>query len=263
MTTIQLRVHGLPGDISLWTLAVTAGSTRALLERIDAAISHEKTGSLDWHISDLRMGSIVVALKSEPRRTDINVGPQVAGAFVDAFAAVELRNEVPAFIDERGIVELKRLIGVIGRNGASGIDVEGADRKVEVTAQGQANLRTMLRPVYRSLGSVEGRIETISIHRRQRFVVYQSRTHKAVTCYVPTDQPELMKAAADAIGRRANIAGTVHSNRAGEPLKVDVQDIRVLRDRAELPDPMKLGGSDPDFTGKQSSVEYVRSMRVG
>src|SRR5438105_2656552 len=117
MAAIQLRVHGLPGDISLWTLAVTAGSTRVLLERIDAAISHEKAGSLDWHISDLHSGSIILTLQSAPRHTEINVAPQVVGAFVDAFAAVEVRNEVPAYIDERGMIELKRLIGIIGRNG--------------------------------------------------------------------------------------------------------------------------------------------------
>ena len=53
------------------------------------------------------------------------------------------------------------------------------------------------------------------------------------------------------------------TEREGEPLRVEVERIRALRPREELPSIEELSGSDPDFTGGMSTEEYLRSIRVG
>jgi hypothetical protein len=59
---------------------------------------------------------------------------------------------------------------------------------------------------YHALGAVEGTIETVSIHGGKRFVLYHSRTKKAVTCTFEDD--EWLRQAADMLGRRVSVMGT-------------------------------------------------------
>ena len=59
------------------------------------------------------------------------------------------------------------------------------------------------------------------------------------------------------------MAGRVHYNAKGEPLRVDDGDIRPLRDSGELPSTSELTGSDPEYTGKLSTAAYLESIRGG
>jgi hypothetical protein len=58
-----------------------------------------------------------------------------------------------------------------------------------------------------------------------------------------------------------NVAGVVQYNLRGEPARVKVEQIRVLRKREELPTPGPLTGVDPSFTGDLSTEEYLRTIR--
>jgi hypothetical protein len=111
---------------------------------------------------------------------------------------------------------------------------------------------------YRSIGSVEGRLEMVSIHHRPRFTVYHSRTNKAVRCDFAHEDLGTITAA---LGRRVVVSGVVHSNAKGEPLRVDVERIALVGREEEPPSTASLAGSDPSFTGDVSTKEYIRSIR--
>ncbi len=99
----------------------------------------------------------------------------------------------------------------------------------------------------------------MSIHGGKRFVLYHSRTKKAVTATFKDD--EWLQRAAEVLGRRVSVMGTVYSNTRGEPVRVDAQSLRVLRTREELPTTRSLTRSDPDFTGGLSTEEFLRQIR--
>jgi hypothetical protein len=63
------------------------------------------------------------------------------------------------------------------------------------------------------------------------------------------------------LGRRIIASGKVCSNMKGEPLRVDAEDIKILRRKEELPPTSALSGIDPNFTGNLSTEEYIRSLR--
>jgi hypothetical protein len=63
------------------------------------------------------------------------------------------------------------------------------------------------------------------------------------------------------LGRRIIASGKVCSNMKGEPLRVEAEEIKVLRRKEELPSIAALSGIDPHFTGELSTEEYIRSLR--
>lgn len=113
----------------------------------------------------------------------------------------------------------------------------------------------------RSVGSVEGRLAMISIQGRSRFIVYHALTHKAVTCKFEAEK--WLTKVKDALGRRVSVQGIVHFNAKREPVRVDVESLRILREKDELPTIAELSGSQPDLTGDSPTDEFIRSIRGG
>ena len=232
-----------------------------MLEDLDSAISGESRGTLDWVISDLSMGSLVVELKSISRLEDRNVGPRVAVEFVRGLYQIEHEGTTPAYLSESGMQSARHLLKTFGKNGASGLVVAYQTERVELSARATANIDPLLKATARSIGSVEGRLETISVHRKPKFIIYHDRTRKAVTCRFDLDK--WLEKVKEFLGQRVNVTGVIHSNSRGEPLRVELEHIRPLRENSSLPSTAELGGSDPDFTGPLTTEEFIRSIRVG
>ena len=112
----------------------------------------------------------------------------------------------------------------------------------------------------RSPGSVEGTLETVSIHRGSRFTIYHSRTKKAIRCDIPQGS-ELLDHAKEALGSRVLIAGILHTNAIGEPTRIAAETLRILRERHELPSIASLGGKYPDLTGDLTTNDFIRNIR--
>jgi len=133
-------------------------------------------------------------------------------------------------------------------------------REVEVSRKAADTIRQLLPISRRHIGSVEGRLETISIHGKQRFIVYHARTHKAVTCRF--DDPEMIRVITGMLGKRVVALGAVQSNVRGEPARVQVEDICILGE-GEMPTTSDLAGSHPDFTGDMTTDDFLRYIRRG
>ena len=193
---------------------------------------------------------------------DKELGREFITTFVQNLADIESGRGTPAFLSEAGLKAAKYLVYIIGRDGAEGISVSTATAEtVDLTAKAAVNARGLTTVVDRAAGSVEGRLEAISIHRRPKFTVYRSLNNRAVTCLFGRDKD--LDDVISLLGKRVNVSGTVSYNRLGDPFRVEVESIRRLRDRSELPSITEMTGSDPDFTGGMSTEEYIERLRVG
>lgn len=264
MASVRLRLEGQPGAITLPVFIAAVSNSLKVLREFDVAITRLPQTTLDWFVSDLRIGSLVIEVASLPKSEQRNVGPEVVDAFVNGLESIELRGVTPPLLPESGMQSYRRLVKLVGEGGATGIEVSTQTHTVQLSARAAVNVDQLLKIRRRSVGSVEGKIETISIHGRPRVIVYQTRTNKAVPCRFPSDNDrELIQAAKTLLGERVNVAGVVHLNTKGEPMRVDVRTIRRLRPRQELPSIEDIGGSVPEFSGELSTEGYMRSIRVG
>lgn len=125
--------------------------------------------------------------------------------------------------------------------------------------RGQAERLARLQIKRKTIGSVEGTLEAISIHRSKKFIVYDALTKKAISCEFGDDEKALAKVK-DVLGKRVMVSGTVHWNAKSEARRVDVADIRVLG-AAALPRAYELSGTYPEITEGLSTEDYIRSIR--
>jgi hypothetical protein len=248
--------------ISVRAFLTALHSELSILADLDAPISGEAKGSLDWVVTDLQIGSLLVEVGSRSRYDDRNSGPEVAKRFVNGLGQLETEGSTPPYFSDITLRSAKKMLGLIGRNGATGLEVSThPDEIITLSPRAAMNIDELLPSRYTSLGSIEGKLEMISIHGPSRFLVYHARTHKAVNCKF--DQARWLDKVKDALGHRVNVSGTVHYNSRGEPMRVDITDIRRLRIEEELPTVAELAGSDPNFTGGLDTSEHLRGLRVG
>ena len=258
MATFRLKLEGEPRRISLKSFVQATNSSFKIVNELDSAISGGG-GLLEWVVTDLKLDGLVIEAESYSRVEGRDTGLEVVRAFVNGLGQIEREGTTPPYLSEAGLGHARRLIKLIGQNGTQGLQVSNLEETVDLTARASANVEQLLQVRRESVGSVEGKLETNSAHgRAHKFLLYQSRTNKAVACSIGL---ELIDQARAAIGHRASVAGIVQYNLKSEPVRVVVKRIRVLRGAAELPSISDLTGSDPAFTGEMGSVEYLRSIR--
>lgn len=245
------------------TFLTAVDTTTRILADLDPAFSGKPHGSLDWLIGRLETGSLVIELESRPKRelSADNVGSRVARVLVEGLDMIEQEASTPPYFSDTAMEHALRLTRLIGRDGATGLIVRDSLGEAVLSPQAAENIAPLLSPRRTSLGSVEGKLGLIAIHRKPRFRIYEVVTHKAVTC--DFDEKKWLDRVKDALWRRVIAYGVVYYNIKGEPLRVELDNLRILSERTDLPQVDDIGGMDPDLTGALSTAEYIRSIRDG
>lgn len=267
MATLRLEIKGDLGAITARALQDAIAIHLRMLKDYDRGLSSEQgelRSTLEWVVTGVGPGSVVLDVRPESQVEGLDVGPDVVRAYVEGWARIEHDAATPPFLTDEAMRHARKLTKLMGNQGVSGLAVVSVngrgDERVDITPKAAVNIAQLLSPARRhAIGSVEGRVETVSIRGSPRCIIYHSRTKKAITCV--SDDEDLLKQAAAALGRRILVRGVVYYNARGEPVKVAADGIRVLRERHELPTTADLAGSDPDFTGGVSAEEFLRQQR--
>lgn len=262
MSTLRLRIEGTGEPISLDSFLDSLNYARYVLYDVDHRVTGRKaTPAFEWTIADLKMNSPspVAVLRSHPvsRRVDERQAEQVTGGFVGALRTAEQGDVLPPGLSFAGLEHVRRLGLKLGRNGAVRLEATYVEREVSaaVTPIAAENIKRLTVADATTIGSVMGRLELISTHRKHRYSVYDALTRREVRCEFPEDQLEEVKAA---LTRRVMVSGVIHRNSKGEPLKVSQPRLTVLPSEAELPTTDEFVGVDPEFTGKLTTADYLR-----
>ncbi|MFN0071892.1 MAG: hypothetical protein ACKVVP_10440 [Chloroflexota bacterium] len=263
MSGLRITIEGVLGEISVRSFLASVDHALRIADDLDQGISGEHRGSLDWVIRDLEMGSLVVTVEARSRLADRNFGPEVIRAFVSGMSILERGGSTPPFFSETSMKHAQTLARMVGRNGTAGFQFSDFSTTAEVSAHTAVNIEPLIRVKSWAFGSVEGLIETVSVHRKPRFIVYQDGTRKPVTVRFDTD--EWLEKVLEAVkaGRRVVVSGMVQYNARGEPLSIDFDSVAPLRPESSLPRAAELTGADPQFTGGLATEDYIRSVRGG
>ena len=258
---IRVTVEGERGTISLDTFVTIIRNTLDMLADLDSAISLEPRGSLDWFVADASFGSLVIALEAKAKRPDRDYSAEVTKTFVDGLVHIQRERTTPPYFSDYGLRKALDLAKSLRKDGAATVHIQDVQRQASATIRPEvtADIGQLVNIRYREIGSIEGRLEMVSIHGAARFTVYHAITRRSIRCKF--DPKELLEQVKDALGRRVMVAGVVHYNYKHEPVRVNLQKLTVLPREEELPSPKQLRGMASDFTGDQTTEEYVRSLR--
>jgi hypothetical protein len=107
--------------------------------------------------------------------------------------------------------------------------------------------------------TIEGSLETVTIHRGDAFDVFDQLTGTRVRCMLPEGK---IQDAVAALGKRVSVSGRAKFSEKGRPLSIEVETIRVLRDKVGLPKASDFEGTGRlDITAGMDSAEFVRRLR--
>lgn len=82
-------------------------------------------------------------------------------------------------------------------------------------------------------GTIEGRLEAVDVHGRNKFSVWDRLTGDRVECIAGENIS--VDDLGEALGKRVAVRGRIRSTLAGTKRKIDVQEIRVFPAEEDLP----------------------------
>jgi hypothetical protein len=178
-----------------------------------------------------------------------------------------VRNYLSVFEEAEGSMELSKnrwsirtlenardIVSVLS-DGVSQITLSSGSEIVSPTQRVAATVDYLIAPAYEDYGTLEGRLETLSVHRKTRFNIYDPLTGQPISCSFRTDKLEEAHAA---FNKRVAISGSIKYGRIGNPVSIQVDNIRVLEGGVRTSE-----FRDTDLTGGIDSGTYVRSLRDG
>lgn len=268
--TREIQHYVVTRDGPTRTAVVADSAITALQSFIDilAEISkfHAKTAP---HIrfSELHVASLSATVEFElPATHDdspltLDAEEEIERQYLDGWATLTSSPVVPPGFTPRAIDAAAQLVNLFARDEFRELRIRGASSEpITVTASAIANIQELRGTSFTDLGGLEGRLETISLARRETFTVRDSITNSAVKCTIGKISLEQIK---DALGKRVVVYGEVTFNRFGIPSEVSPVFDLVLIDDAPMHVERVLGLGKGLSDGLPSELTVKRAWDGG
>jgi hypothetical protein len=147
-------------------------------------------------------------------------------------------SDAPAHFDQRALRAARDLASIpkqrkltyvrfIAEGPAVAVSQRSADTAIKLLGQHQA------------LGSVEGKLQTLSERGSLQFVVFDDLYENGVNCFIDEDLMEQVK---EAFRKRVAVTGMIQYDQESRPVSIRVDTIKVFKDISELPPIKNLRG---------------------
>jgi hypothetical protein len=234
------------------------------LQDLDAAISGDPHGTIDWTIAEIRKESpAIIAFAGRSRLLDLDHTPKVQTECMQGIRILTESEERPAYYPDATVMKLRRL-GELQmprrKDRLQHIEVFMDSDKVAIGLETVRKIRSLMEPRFESVGSVVGNLDSISIHSGTEFRVWDEFSGYAVTCRFPK---ELFDKVKEALGHRVLAFGLVKANYIGQKRLVMLEGLEPYPKEAELPTIEEMSGLVDDLTGGLSLKDYLEEIRNG
>ena len=236
-------------NVSISAFIKTLSCFRDLAEEVDRTMNGAKTTT--WRIADLRRGSAHAIIEAVPKvRRERQKTERLVGHIRSGLQALPTRDlrAAPAFFSEKALSLARKLAAIPGKK----VTLKIGD--VEITSQILANVDEIQRVDHSCMGTMEGSIDAVWLHKSNRFTLFL-KDDSRVECHF---QPEFRDKLGGFLGKTVCVTGRIRYRRDGTPISVAVEDVTEIR---QPEGDFKIG----DFVGIWKlpcpSTEYVRRIR--
>ena len=211
-----------------------------VLQEVDQKMSGSDECYVSWIISTVASGSVYLTIEGTPALEEVGLSDisEIADMFKSGMEIIANSAEWPPYFTERALVSAKDIAELVGED-ISSIQILRKSHRVSLTKYLAANVDELIGGHYKSFGSVEGKLGSISVHKKKTFLVYEFLTNKSVRCYFPN---HLFETAKDALGKRVSVAGLIRSRKNGDRVSIVVEELEVFPNSEELPDFLDVVG---------------------
>ncbi len=257
--TIYLRV-GNRDEVTLPDLVTSLTNFLHLLRDVDANVSNAKSGSLTWQVTVLQKSSpALVGVTPTPRLHMQDHSESVETRLIKGTQALAVRGERPEFFADSVLERIEKIARQSKRLGPSAIFVNengSPAQEVSINETTYKNVKELTGTKYEAFGSIIGKLEAISVHKRNEFRVWDEATGKPVRCKFDDDLEDRVK---ELLRKYVAVSGVISSNSFGNPISVVAEDIEE-RKLDELPTIEQMSGLVKDFTGGRSLRKYFEEI---
>lgn len=225
-----------------------------LLIDIDYAIHRDKVARR-WIIYSIHSSAPTITLES------LRGDEETAVAIADGIRAITVGIDTPpGHFTEDALLDLKRMRTLfVGRDRAVSI-VVSQDSKPAATIKEDISGKAdrILTGGYWNLGSIEGDLEEVNLHKTLSFMIWDRVSRAPVKCFV-SKTPSLTAKVKSLLERRVFVQGRIRYFTNGIPRSVsEIMDI--VDATHEVNTPMATFGSIPDARAARDPVGFIRSI---
>lgn len=255
----KLSISLVGEDLTLRVFSDAVSTFLDLLHEVDRTVSHRP--EVTWRVAELRYDSpATVSVIGIPKTKAVDPTPIIGRAILAGFERLETGEGRPIHFSDEALDAAKRLGGLRGRGGVRRISLAGGDplhpdaerKALEITQRVAAAVDDLIGEKFESIGSVEGRLETISAHGTLSLTVYESLTGRAVKCDLAQN---LKPQALAAFEKRVLVRGTVIRDSSGRARRIRAERLEVFPDEKSMPE--SVIGIDKDFTEGMDTAEFL------
>jgi len=258
---IELKLTGSPednGKVRLSEFREFLMNANSCLKQIDLVNSQEGKHTLYFRIADLKAESASITLEPVPYKPKIDNSELVLTRFTEDLTMIQEKKQLPEKIDRDLLQFYKGLTSTLKKH-VLHIQIIHPAGSVRLTRQLEDNIESLLGEDVTSVGSMEGFLELVNVHKQNHFYIYPTITSQKITCIFQT---EMLEKVGGALKRYVSVYGVLRYKRDDLfPYKIDVDSMEIYPPESELPSLASLRGIAPDATGGLESVTFIRKLR--
>jgi hypothetical protein len=252
-----ITLSGDDGYVSVTLLIESLESTLRILRDLESNFPLEE--KIRWKVVRAKMQSplelTIAPQAAKPR--DVKTAIKVVDAMASGIRAISAHASLPPYFGEDALDATSELVEKTKKSHSkltifvpNKEPITPSDSVVDNIRQIVAKARTLY-----EFGTIEGKLEAISTHEKDRFFIWETLTNCKVECI---SSPELFEQAKEYLRRRVAVSGRIRYQ-GQKPKLIYADSIWPLPTQNELPQPSDIG--PVDITGGLSSEEYVRGLR--
>jgi hypothetical protein len=255
---------GESDQITFGSLVSLLSNIRHLLQDFDAALSKDPRGSVLWQVEVLEKSSpIILGLSGEvvrrrnaPVSSPWNLTGRIGQEVLRSTAQISNSAQRPSIVSDSAISHYRNL--AVSSKKIGDISVYDDNTNVVINETTLQNIDKLTGPKTKSVGSILGKLEAISVHKSNEIRVWDENTGRPVRCKYPRALEEMITASLRA---RVLVAGLVSYNANGQAISVDASEIKRYPSPDELPGIDDVIGCVDDVTGGASLRDYLSHIR--
>jgi len=253
---LSFTIHPAAETVTIGLFERAIQDVRRLIRDVDYAVTHETTGHR-WVIAGLHSSAPTIEVRP---LADGTATLETLTSGLSIIGRTE-GTELPFRFTDDALDDLRRMRRLFqGRERAGRVTFATDGREIATISRDiDRRVERLLSGSYSALGSIEGMLEAINLHRTGTFTVWDRMSAAPVRCSFPKD-PTWTERVKALLQRRVLVTGRVSYFRSGVPRSVT--ELRAL-EGSEGPPPSRKAhfGSIPDLTRGEESVSYLRRQR--
>ena len=246
---------GLVGDVTIEAVAQSADTLHRLLVALADEVG--STVKIEWIPENLQIGSLHSTYRARPiGNTTVAEAEQVVQHYCQLGEQLE-RNE--KLVNGDAVAAAVSRLLKQARTYADELVLGSAARDAIIDLKSVQAVRRDVKQ--QSIGSVTGRVQTVSVRSSLQFVLYQEWTDHAIRCYASDDHVEALRMV---WGCRSRVYGTL-TRSEGSGHIVSIRDISTIEALPEEPEQRfeDARGSIEWLPEHPSPERFVRELRDG